>query len=661
MLAAMGTASDQVHRHPRFGDRVGVEHVGIEHATALVVAVLYVALALVDGGYPPEFRAGAAIVLWWTVVIGIVLGLWPRAPIPRSALLGGMCLVGLAALAALSMAWASDDGRAFTEVIRILSYLGVFVAVVLGSSPRSVRGWLAGLTLGLVALGVLALGSRIEPGLFPNNDIAATIPGAAARVSYPLGYWNAVGACMTLAIVLLAWLAGSGRERWIRALATAVIPLVGLTLFLTASRGSMLALGAGLAALVLAGPRRIVLLASLALGGLGSGALVALAAARPDLLDGLATATAVRQGHEMVAVTALVGLIVAALRFGFDRRLRSITVSLTTSPTARRIAVGAAVLAVVVAVFAASPLERVSSFAEPPATPASSGLVGSHLTSSAGNGRYQYWDAALGAFASAPLTGVGAGGFESWWGENGTLGLPVRDAHSLFLEALGELGIAGLLLIVGFIAVAAVTAVRTRGREREGAARGAAMAILAAGVVTASIDWTWEMPAAFVPVIVAAALLTGPALAPPPRGDQGRFGYGVVTLLVAWLAILAGASSLAMEVKLAGSRDAVDRGDYPAAFGEASAASSLQPWSAAPYLQMAQVAELQNRLPEAESAISEAIERAPGDWRVWFVAARLDAARGDVPAYFADLTRVLELRVDIRLSEPVLDWLAETP
>ena len=50
-------------------------------------------------------------------------------------------------------------------------YAGVFALVVVASPARSARSWLAGLAIGLVALSVLALGSRMIPSLFPTQDL----------------------------------------------------------------------------------------------------------------------------------------------------------------------------------------------------------------------------------------------------------------------------------------------------------------------------------------------------------------------------------------------------------------------------------------------------------------------------------------------------------
>ena len=147
---------------------------------------------------------------------------------------------------------------------------------------------------------------------------------------------------------------------------------------------------------------------------------------------------------------------------------------------------------------------------------AQSTYVAAHLTSGNGSGRYQFWSTALDAFKADPVDGIGAGGYEAYWDQHGTLTIPVRDAHSLFFETMAELGVVGLLLArlprgLGGLGLA-------RGpTSSAGRALGAALAVLDAGLVSAGIDWTWELPACFGLVVLAAALLTGPATLGPRR------------------------------------------------------------------------------------------------------------------------------------------------
>ena len=291
----------------------------VEHLIAVAVAAGFVALASAGGGYAIEVRAAGAILVWWAVLVAILLGGLPRAPLSRWALGAGGCLAGLALLTALSMSWASDDGRAFAEIVRVAGYLGLFVLAAISAAGGRGRPWLAGLAIGLLIVAGLALGSRLQPHLFPEQQLPTFIPNVKARVSYPLNYWNGLGACMALATVLLVWLSGDAGGRLRRAVAAGAIPIPVLTLFFTSSRGGFLALAVGLIVLVAATPRRLPMLGGLAFGALGAAVLVAVAVGYDPLVAGdIETELAERQGDELTLAVPVFFLGIAGLRWLVD-------------------------------------------------------------------------------------------------------------------------------------------------------------------------------------------------------------------------------------------------------------------------------------------------------------------------------------------------------
>ena len=141
-------------------------------------------------------------------------------------------------------------------------------------------------------------------------------------------------------------------------------------------------------------------------------------------------------------------------------------------------------------------------------------------TSASGNGRYQYWSSTVDAAEAEPLTGIGPGTFEFWWAREGTRTGFVRDAHSLYFESLGELGIPGLLLIVALMLVRARLRARSsawRASAERRALLAAATAGCAAFAVAAGIDWVWELPVLPVSfLLLAAAIAATRATAPRP-------------------------------------------------------------------------------------------------------------------------------------------------
>lgn len=588
------------------------------------LAVAFIATALQEGGAGSEFRALLTIALWMAVIAGLAFGLWPRTTIPRTALLTGGALAGLALLSGLSALWASDDGLAFSEFIRVAAYLGVFTCIVLASTPGSARLWLRGLTIGIVVVALLGLLARLFPDLFPASDLAESIPDAAQRLSYPLDYWNAMGLVGAVGLLLLASTATTGATRAARAGAVATLPAVGLALFLTSSRGGLAAFTLGAVVLLVLDRDRTRVAAALVVGSAGALALAAVATTSDALIDGrTADAAITGQAARLLLLTIAVGALVGLLWSRVDAHPARLELI-------RRLGVGIVAILVLGVLAAGNPIDRVSGFCDIPAVSTEqAGAVTRHLSGAGGGGRCQFWGAALDAYASSPFVGIGAGGYQSWWGEHATLALYIRNAHSLFLEQLAELGPLGLTLILGFLGVPLLAGLRRRRDQLGDAAVAPAMAVVVTVAAASAIDWMWETPAAFGPGAICAALLAGPALSPAGSGARNRFEIGIATLAVAWVIVLAASASLFTEVKLGASRDAVDAGRLDDAAELAREARTLQPWSAEPRLQEAQVEELRGDSVAARSALDEALERAPEDWRIWLVDARLRAAAGD--------------------------------
>src|SRR5262249_57707250 len=86
--------------------------------------------------------------------------------------------------------------------------------------------------------------------------------------------------------------------------------------------------------------------------------------------------------------------------------------------------------------------------------------VDGHNFSSSGEGRYQFWTTAVNAFDEQPTRGIGAGGFETYWNQHGSIQRSTRNPHSLLFQSMAELGLLGLTLIVLFFGAATVGAFR---------------------------------------------------------------------------------------------------------------------------------------------------------------------------------------------------------
>src|SRR5205823_12632102 len=128
--------------------------------------------------------------------------------------------------------------------------------------------------------------------------------------------------------------------------------------------------------------------------------------------------------------------------------------------------------------------EQVRHFGSAPAY-ATASDARARLTDPSSNGRLDYWRAALGGFEREPLHGTGAGTYQLTWWRSRDRAVQVMHAHSLYLEALSELGVVGLVLVIAVLAAP----IACLARRIEGTDRVAAAALLACALA-------WAMHAA---------------------------------------------------------------------------------------------------------------------------------------------------------------------
>ena len=507
--------------------------------------------------------------------------------------------------------------------------------MVVGSGRGEADIWLRGLAIGLATLAAYALFARYVPGPFGNPDaeLGADLPAGLGRLSYPIGYWNGLAAAMAAAIVLLGWLGGRGETRLGRSLAVGMLPIAVLALWATDSRGGFITALLACAVLIGVGPSRSATLAGLAIGGVG-GLVAVIAAQGFDALFQRPGSDLGGQGGEMLTLTILIAAATGAARWWADRPVGELAVP---AALGKRAAIGAAVLAVV-AIVVSDPVQRFDEFKSVPQ--GTEVTAGSGLLRSGSSGRWQFWNTAVDGYASAPVGGLGAGGYAPYWIEHREIALPATRAHSLLLETLAELGIVGLALVVAFFAVPALAAtgrLREPGRVAELAP---ALGVLAVGFAVASVDWIWDLPGVFVATVIAAALLSGPATLPPgPRGGPGvvqgtvrsrrRFSGGVAVLIGAWVAICACGLLLLANHSVDAGRDQLGRGRVDDAVSSANNAIDLEPWAAEPRELLALAEERAGDIPAARRAVDEAIERAEDDYQLWLLRSRLAERAGD--------------------------------
>jgi hypothetical protein len=625
-------------------------------AVTAAVAVVTFLLAYDGGSFGETSRGTLSIGVWWVVILAGATGLWPLAALDRTTLLAGGLLALFAGLTLTSVIWADNAEGAFVEFNRAALYLGVFTLAALAARRRFIPRWSDGFALGIVAVAALAFFSRCFPDVLLTEKNLIGLPLDFTRLSYPLEYWNGLAILLGLAVPLLLRLASSEARPLLRALALVPFPVLAADVYLTSSRGGLATGVIGALALIALVPRMRTL-EGIALAAAGSAAGIACVATRDTLVNhpGIGAAG---EGHTAFALvmvacasTGLAAyLVYRYLSAGLEERAARV------GTRGRAVAAAVAILLIVGGIVAAHPVRLFERFKAVPSytintLPSNTNNpIGVHILSAGSSGRWQQWASVVDEFESAPGIGRGAGSYESWWAQHGTLRGFVKDAHSLYLETLGELGIVGFLLIAGAFLTGLVAGVRRAvaagGEER------LAIAAIWAGFVAyafaAGIDWMWEMTVVSVVGIALLGLLTSSATAAvsgPSRELRLRWTIAArVALGLAGLLVIAAQSvSLLTGREIQASQDAVARGDLVAAADRADNARKIEPWASSPYEQLALVSEQAGEYGDAELWIEKAITRDPTDWRPWYLRTRIAIEREDIAAARRFLRRAKEL------------------
>lgn len=610
----------------------------IEPTLALGVAAAITATALAGGG-SGRLALGVVVVVIWVSLgaLAVLDRLDFRLP-GRELLVATGGLAALLGLTALSVRWGTDDGAAFEEVVRLSGYLGILLLVGLLARPGSHPSWLAGVALGGTAVAVIALASRVL-GFGGDAEIARELPPAAERLSHPLGYWNALGYLAAMTLPPLAYLAAAARTPVARAAVAGSIP-VALVLVLTSSRGALLAAVLGLVAVAWMTDQRPRLMLAAAAAAPAWALAIGFASVYREELDPIDRG----EGWSLaIGAIAIASAFLAQLVFARLDRARD--------PDGRRFRLGApglgALAALVVAVVAlAGPSALIGEFR----TASADGERSEALLS--GSGRLSFWETAGDAFADDPVRGQGAGGYGSYWARSGDLDFAVANAHSLELETLAELGVPGAVALAVFL-LAALTAAFRRTRAAPAGQRGgigAALGILLAGLVAVTFDWTWQVPAAAIPLLVAIALLGGGAMRATGEGAGARVEPSwiprAVVLAGALAAFWAGGVLAAADSELSRSADRFAAGDLAGAAEHARTASEIEPWSAEPQMRLATIELAAANYEAGRRRAERAARLAPQDARPWFLLALLHGQLGNADASLSYLRRANALGLD---------------
>src|SRR3954451_12192861 len=471
--------------------------------------------------------------------------------------------------------WSDAQDRSLIEFDRALLYL--LVLVLMGLLPRRayrVQWIVRAPAIGAFVVCTAGLISRVLPDLWPTGAGVAD-----NRLSFPLTYWNAFGLLAGVGLIAALSLTTSDREsRLARSLAAAASPLFATALLFTFSRG---AIAVTLVAIVVyVGLSRQRALVPGLIAVVPTTAIALIAAYGADQLATLnpTTPRGISQGKDVALVLALCVLASGAVRFllaGLDRRLARVSLSGKRRRHLRIGVASGAALVIVIALAAGGGSwvsDQYHGFVKGAATTDTD--LRQRLVDPSSNGRTDHWRAALDSFSDQPLHGTGAGTYQFDWERHRKITVSVVDAHGLYFEVLAELGLVGLVLLLGVIVAILVTFAR----RMTGVNRGYYAGLFAAGLawaLHAGIDWDWEMPAVTAWFFAAG----GAALAtryrakdppPPPLANGNRITIAAALLVTA----VTPALLMLSQSRLSDAAGAFNRGDCRAATDSALASLS---------------------------------------------------------------------------------------
>jgi O-antigen ligase len=577
------------------------------------------AVSAANGGYFPTSWGWIAVGLGWLVCALAVSG--TRALTRREwAFVLAWALV--AGWIFLSILWARDGSGAYDEGFRALILPLAGAAVLLAVRARDVAIGALLLAVGVTAVAAYALATRLLPDRVGSYD-----PVAGTRLAAPLGYWNALGILCVIGI-LLALAAAVRGGALARVAAAFCITVLLPTLYFTFSRGAWISLGVGLIVGLALDERRLASLVTTAALFVAPAAAVALAMHTTELTHvGVPLSRAANAGHhlaiELVAVVVGGAGLAAATALIGPRVAPSARTTHMANVAFLLIAV-AAIVSVVAVVGGPRALVDRTRHAFSAASPDTHGDLNNHLFNFSGSGRATLWRAALSDARNHPLAGAGAGSFEQYWLAHRTQVGKVRDAHSLYVETLSELGGIGLALLAAALAMPLLALRRAR--------RSAAVPLIAgayvAFIVHAGVDWDWEMPAIMILGLFSGGLLLAAARS---EDDEWRALRGLprTALAVGTIVIIAVAFvGLVGNLFLARGTTAASEARWTTATRDAQRAASWLPWSSQPWRQRGEAELAQGRTAAAQVSFRNAIRKDSSDWSLWLDLAR--ASSGEV-------------------------------
>jgi cytochrome c-type biogenesis protein CcmH/NrfG len=561
---------------------------------------------------------------------------WARPSLGLDSLVALGFLVAFVCWSGISVLWSIEGDRSWSSTNRGLAYLAfAVVGLVLGPYVRQWAYVLAGVLA--LPLGWALLGKAI-PALGGS--------GRVARLSSPIGYWNALGLLFAMALPLALWLAARrSHPHWLRACGVVYVYALVVGLLLTYSRGGVLAAGVAVVLWLVLGSPRVESAAAILLGG-GAGLGVAVwAFSRPGLAeDGQSHAVRVHDGVWFAVVFVLAAVAVGALAYLGSLAEERRPLSDARRRLMGRVALGVLVAGVAVGLVALTVEAKPQGwFREFTSQPTDASLQGGpqHLANASSSSRWLWWKEAWHAWEKQPWRGTGAGTFELTHRLLRTNDIVVTEPHNVPLQFLSETGLVGFFFALVAIGAAAVGVVRrVRGLTGEERAAAVALAVLAVAYVLHSlVDFDWDFVAVTGPFLVSVgALLGGPAVR-----DSPRVALAPVPVVVAIAVALSLLTPWFAERGTDSARGAIADGRPLRAYREARDARSLNPLALDPLLVQAAALEQLGDFQGARQVYIDAVELQPLNWRPWYYLGLFEVGQQDWARAIPPLERAVHL------------------
>jgi O-antigen ligase len=601
---------------------------------AVAIAAIVIAANASGGAYFSQSWGWVALAFLVPTTVLLILDRVDRPGRLRAAfvvLMGALTVwIGLSAL------WSSSVSASVRELERTLVYLAVVLGIALCVRRGDERAVFAGLLGGSAGIVSYGLATRLYPDRFGFDDD----PFNSYRLAEPLGYWNSFGLLAAMGLICALGVVAHARTARAVIISAAALPLLSVALYFTFSRGSWVALGFGLAATVALDPRRASVLWSMVVVGPASVVAVVLASRRDALTTEDSTlAAATADGHRLAWILCALAACSGGLGWVAHRAMRRIPLARrarrTIDGVLATVAIGVVAGAVVIAGGPASAVDELRERFEAVPTAGERDL-NDRLFSASGNGRAETIGVAWDVGREHPVAGAGSGTFEYLWYERRPSAQIVRDAHSLYAEVFGELGVIGLALLGGLLLVPCVALVNARRVRFVAPAGGAFLAWVAA----AGLDWHWEMVGLTVAALAASSvgLLAAERGTTRPLGERGRLGLIVVTATASVLAVW----SLVGNQALFAAHEAVEREEWAEARDDARRARALLIWSHEPELALGDAEAGRGDRDAALDAYRAAVADDPENWVAWLRLAQVASGAERAAAY--DRVRALNPR-----------------